>query len=113
MKQKLNIIAAYDGPPNQTYVAVAQKSNIDSSTVSKIYKNNGALSDVNNLNNNRKKTPYKAEDVDTTLLKWFEGALATNINISGEILRVIAEALSVELNIENFVATNGWLHMEE
>ena len=69
------------------------------------------LSDVHNLNNNRKRKCHsKAEDVDTALLKWFEGALATNINISGEILRVKAEAFVVELNIENFVATNGWLH---
>jgi len=45
------------------------------------------LSDLNVLNNNRKRKRHsRAEDVDKALYKWFVGALSTNINISGELL---------------------------
>ena len=37
LKQKLDIIAACEGPPKQTYAAVAKIFNIDSSTVIKKY----------------------------------------------------------------------------
>ena len=69
MKLKLDIKEVVMNHPTK-YAAVAQKFKIDSSTVSKIYKNKGMLSDVHNLNNNRKRKRHsKAEDVDTALLK--------------------------------------------
>ena len=55
LKQKLQVISACDGPPKQTFTAVAHQFKVDCSTVSKIYKNKSKLFNNENPNENRKR----------------------------------------------------------
>uniref|UniRef100_H3BFD8 HTH CENPB-type domain-containing protein n=1 Tax=Latimeria chalumnae TaxID=7897 RepID=H3BFD8_LATCH len=56
----------------------------------------------------RQRTSHAA-DVDEALFRWFRSAMGSNLPISGEILKAKAEKFAVDLNIDDFKATNGWL----
>ena len=47
--------------------------------------------------------------MDHALYNWFVSALATNIPISGEVLRIKAEKFALELSIDDFKATDGFI----
>jgi len=88
-----------------------KKFNFESSTISKIYKKKETLIEIRScFNNNRKRQRLsKANHVDEALLKWFTGTLATDLPISGEILRAKAEKFANDLGDTSFKPSNGWL----
>jgi hypothetical protein len=43
-------------------------------------------------------------------LEWFQQMRSDNVPINGPILREKANEIAFRLNIDNFKASNGWLH---
>jgi hypothetical protein len=50
------------------------------------------------------------EELRTLLVQWFQQMRSENIPINGPVLREKATKIALRLNIENFEASNGWLH---
>jgi hypothetical protein len=48
-------------------------------------------------------------DIETALFEWFKTVRSQNILIEGPRLAVKANALAIELGLENFQASNGFI----
>ncbi|XP_005994023.3 tigger transposable element-derived protein 4-like [Latimeria chalumnae] len=110
LKQKAEIIKLCEGPPKPSFSEVAKIFSVSPSTVSKIYKTQNTVLEQSSLSFERKhQRTSHAADVDEALFRWFCSVMGSNLPVSGEILKAKAEKFAVDLNIDDFKATNGWL----
>uniref|UniRef100_H3B6X8 HTH CENPB-type domain-containing protein n=1 Tax=Latimeria chalumnae TaxID=7897 RepID=H3B6X8_LATCH len=102
LKQKAEIIKLCEGPPKLSFSEVAKVFSVNSSTINKIYKTQNTVLEQYSLN-------FKS-DVDEALFRWFRSAMGSNLPV-GEILKAKTGKFAVDLNIDDFKATNGWLDL--
>ena len=52
----------------------------------------------------------KHSDVDEAVLIWFKQALSSGVPVSGPLLKTKANGLATELGIDDWEASDGWMH---
>ena len=52
----------------------------------------------------------KRSDVDEAVLIWFKQALSSGVPVSGPLLKTKANGLARELGIDDWEASDGWMH---
>ena len=90
---------------------ICEEFGIAKSTLSTFIKDREKLQDLNDVAPIRKiaRTALHS-DVAEAVLIWFKQALAKNVPINGPLLKSKANALAEELGINDWEASDGWLH---
>jgi hypothetical protein len=115
MCDKLNVISEAEAHPNVPHIAMANRLGLPLSTLSKIMLSKEKIADTEckcgAQAKKRKKMKLRANDeLVKILLEWFQQMRSGNVPINGPILREKAHEIALRLNIDNFKASNGWLH---
>lgn len=112
LEKKLEILKELDRS-GLTKTEVAKKFNIPKSTLSRILKNKytieGAVKNgtFTSKRMRMRTTPY--EELEKVLFVWFKRARSSNFPISGPILEQKAREIALQMGVENFALSDGWL----
>ncbi|XP_049267996.1 TBC1 domain family member 13 [Rhipicephalus sanguineus] len=110
LEKKLEILKELDRS-SLTKTEVAKKFNIPKSTLSRILKNKntieGAVKNGTFTSKRMRMTPY--EELGKVVFVWFKRARSSNFPISGPILEQKAREIALQMGVENFALSNGWL----
>ncbi|KAF8777331.1 Major centromere autoantigen B like protein [Argiope bruennichi] len=114
LKQKADIIAAYDENPFISKVELARRFNLSRTTLHSIVAKRDAISEsmkkFGSYSSMRKKSrtsPF--QEIEGKLLLWMEYAKDLNLPVNGFTLRRQAMAIAKDLGFEKFTASNGWI----
>ena len=106
---KLKVLQEVD--KNRKKKDICEEFGIAKSTLSTFIKDRDKLQDLNDVAPTRKRTRTALHsDVDEAVLIWFKQTLAMNVPINGPLLKSKANALAEELGINDWEASDGWLH---
>ena len=93
--------------------AVAKEMGVGKTQITQIAKRKAEiLEDIeNNVDGERKRKRHKTgnEEINDLCWNWFQEARTRNINITGPLLKEKALKFAVDLDIDTFKASNGWL----
>lgn len=114
LKEKATIIEEFRRNPKKSKVNLAKQFQIPESTLKGIINcQNVIMENVQKcgIASNKRMRIHnsKTEEFDKALIKWFNEASASNVLVSGVLLKKKAIALAVEFGLENFQASCGWL----
>ena len=110
VEEKLSFLKRYDQEyPAKTQKQLAEEFGIPGSTLRTILKNRSKIVEVVGGCKRQKLRAGQYEDLEEILLEWFHQARATNLPISGPILKEKAFEIAGRLSIEDFSASCGWL----
>lgn len=105
--EKLSIITEIEN--GTTQADVCKKMNLRQSTVSNIWKNREKIKNDCKINDKRKRMRLSSHPrIDEMLLRWFQQTRASNIPISGPMMKTKAEELG-KLVGDKFTCSDGWL----
>lgn len=111
LKEKIDVLE-YATTNKCTQLELAEKFQISQTQVSKLLKNKEKILNAvkRNANPNRKRQRFgKVAAIEEALLQWFYEAQTLKVPINDLILGQKAEDIALELNINNFKVTNGWM----
>ncbi|GBM33462.1 Major centromere autoantigen B [Araneus ventricosus] len=114
LKEKADIIEAYDQNPSLSKVELARMFNLSRTTLHSIVAKRDAIAEsmrkFGSYSSMRKKSrtsPF--QDIEGKLLMWMEYAKELNLPVNGFTLRRQAMAIAKDLGFEKFTASNGWI----
>ncbi len=113
LEQKIDVIRQHELTGTSSR-KLAEKFECGKSQICKILKRKRELEDEWTLNVNSKRQrvgvrPYK-DAFEDKLFGWFSGIRAKGIPLSGPMIQAKARELAAEAGIQDFKASNGWLH---
>ncbi len=109
---KIKLIEDSETLPKPLQKDLAEKYNISKQTVSDILKKKDeykAQFETNIAADRKRLNKGKYEDINRVLHEWFVCAQTKSIPLSGPILKEKAMQFAVDLKIEDFKASEGWL----
>jgi hypothetical protein len=115
ISDKLNVIGEVEAHPNIPRIEMANCLGLPPSTLSKIMLSKEKITHAKcKCGAQAKKSKNMKlganDELEKILLEWFQQMRSDNVPINGPILREKANEITLRLNIDNFKASNGWLH---
>ncbi|XP_049799604.1 tigger transposable element-derived protein 4-like [Schistocerca nitens] len=112
LEDKVSIIKKVEASPGVSHVELAKQLGLAPSTLNTIMKNRSSIMEGFENCGNSKRTRLKQstyDEMEKVLLTWFQQARAANIPINGTILKEKVLQISLQLGMDNFKASNGWI----
>ena len=113
LSDKIKLIRASETNPKPTLKALSSQFGVGKSTVGDILKRKAVYEEeyerTGDGNKCRVVCQTKYGRINDLLWQWFSQARAKNIPLSGPILQEKAIAFALELGIDDFKGSNGWL----
>ena len=104
---KLKLLAEVDkGRKKQD---ICREFGLPKSSLSTILKDRSKL-DLDLAPTRKSAQSLKHSDVDEAVLIWFKQVLSSGVPVSGPLLKTKANGLARELGIDNWEASDGWMH---
>lgn len=112
LQTKINILEEVD-KNSMTKTEISSFFDIPKSTLSTIIANRQKIYDALASGNfgpkSKKMRPAKYEDIESLLDEWIKTVRASNIPVSGVLIKEKATSLASEFEIPEFKASDGWL----
>lgn len=113
VKEKVAILREVD-ERKASKVEIAKKHGIPPSTLSTYVRNRKAIEDAyeaEDFASNRKRLRLaKYPEIETAVITWVKEMRSADIPLSGPIIMAKAADFALRLNVEDFVASEGWFH---
>lgn len=109
IEQKIKIIRKIENGSSQA--DIGRENNLPKTTVATIWQNRRKILEASGSKSHKIKKirePVR-QDVDKALLQWFKNQRASNVPVTGPLLKTKAEDLAKLLNDEEFSCSTGWL----
>jgi hypothetical protein len=113
LHKQLKIVEEVEKNPEEKRVDIAKRLGLAPSTLNSIFAKDKIRQQTEKCGNASKKRKTGREStfakLESVLFTWYQQARASNIPVDGTILRGKAKMIAAQLNIENFIASNGWI----
>ncbi|XP_065222127.1 tigger transposable element-derived protein 6-like [Planococcus citri] len=112
LADKLRILKTFDESVGTKQCDLAKSLGIASSSLRTIIEKRKEIEEAATKSGlkRRKIRAGKYDKLETVLMQWYKQARDKNYHIDGPTIQAQSQIIAKELNIEDFSASNGWLH---